>query len=861
MAQAKKMGLATATLIGINSMVGAGIFTAPALLAYNVGPAALVTYLCAIVAVACMGLSFARLAQLFPEEGSFYVYTKQWAGHTVGMVAAWVYAIGILTAMGLLAERAGTYLGDYFPDTAPKLLSLLVIAALTVLNLATTQLARASQYVSICCTIFPLLTITVLCLIHGDWENFTPFAPYGWAPALAAGPDIIFGFFGFESIPGIFPLVENAKKNVPRALMIAILGVSAVYFLFIASIFLAIPAGLFSSPGTPLSHPLEELFPQYPWLVSMVHASITLSFISVLNAIIYYMSTLIQSLVLKMNRKISRSMAVIGVSAFITLANLSLKTLGQFFAVVSVFILFSFVSSFITLVKIRAERTVPTFVALGSSLIIFGSAVLRLVMGVLFIVVLVQAPELKAYTNAAAYDPLPLYSSNNPHEFLYTMRKDEKRGLIPDMNHERINFTASFFAQRATHAKDFQDKAVDIGSIRGNWNMFGLLYNRCSNSDFISTLTATPFFLPCTPSCTSPIPTGTFQFGDPNAFVGLENYAFGPTLGKVTVPLEYRKIGARFEAAINIVEDLCLVKAQIGIGDIHQILTPSAFVDLSGTTVGSDTAATAANIQVTSTTLTGTDALRKVTTAFGLDVTNYKKAGMEDLRGQIIFRHAFPVNYGRDDTWPRFLFMPFVQLYGCLGLSERVDPSRVFAVPFGNNGHNSWAFNGGLSFDFEDSLELVVEGGGTYFSSERICNFRVPTHQLQSGIFPCTATVIYKPAPTWHFLATIFARRFIDRLSGHVQFVLLNHFEDCITLCSQTGHNQVCGEPTSTGVTQNLLTCLLAPRTKWDVKQIIIGLNYEISPYMTLGALWQAPLKVHGAPNTNTIVASFIANF
>ena len=204
MAHAKKMGLATATLIGINSMVGAGIFTAPAILAYSVGPVALVTYLCAIVAVACMGLSFARLAQLFPEEGSFYVYTKQWAGHTMGMVAAWVYAIGILTAMGLLAERAGTYLGDYFLDMSPNILSLLVIAALTALNLVTTQLARASQYVSICCTIFPLLTITVLCLIHGTWANVTPFAPYGWAPAVAAGPDIIFGFFGINYLLEIF---------------------------------------------------------------------------------------------------------------------------------------------------------------------------------------------------------------------------------------------------------------------------------------------------------------------------------------------------------------------------------------------------------------------------------------------------------------------------------------------------------------------------------------------------------------------------------------------------------------------------------------------------------------------------------
>jgi APA family basic amino acid/polyamine antiporter len=385
MAHTKKMGLSTATLIGINSMIGAGIFTAPALLAQTVGPAALATYLFVIFAVTCMGWSFARLAQRFPEEGSFYLYTKQWAGHNVGMIAAWMYVFGILTAMGLLMERAGTYLQDYFPAYTVTTLGVSALAVLVGLNLISARIAQASQYIAICCTAFPLLAITILCLWNGNWANLTPVAPYGWMPALLASKEVIFGFFGFEGIPGIFPLVENPTKNVPRALMIAILSVSAIYFLFIFSIFLAIPSSMFTEPGMPLSHPLRELFPNLPWLVTLVHASMTISFMSVLNAVIYYVATLVRSLFKKMKTSvvkqavtkqwINEKSSLLFVGAIILSSNLALKTLSQFFAAVSVCILFSFLSSFITLMTIKSERTVASIVAVATSSIIFGSAV------------------------------------------------------------------------------------------------------------------------------------------------------------------------------------------------------------------------------------------------------------------------------------------------------------------------------------------------------------------------------------------------------------------------------------------------------------------------------------------------------
>ncbi|MEX2437693.1 MAG: amino acid permease, partial [Candidatus Babeliales bacterium] len=137
----QKIGLATATIVGMNAMIGAGIFSVPAIMASEVGPAGILTYIFVIIAVWFMAQSIARVAQLYPEAGSFYTYTKPWAGHTGGLIAAFSYITGLLIAMGLLAKFAGIFLAWYFPTLSPFTLGLCTLGALTLLNIVGVSLS------------------------------------------------------------------------------------------------------------------------------------------------------------------------------------------------------------------------------------------------------------------------------------------------------------------------------------------------------------------------------------------------------------------------------------------------------------------------------------------------------------------------------------------------------------------------------------------------------------------------------------------------------------------------------------------------------------------------------------------------
>jgi amino acid transporter len=372
----QKIGVATATIIGMNAMIGAGIFSAPAKLLSYVGPAGILTYLFVVLAVWCMALSFARLGQLFPKEGSFYIYAKQWGGHYAGLVSSGSYLIGILIAMGLLLQLAGIYLHDYIPMVSAYVLGLMALALLVIVTMVGGVATRSLQIIALCCTTIPLLLITVMCFSKATTANLVPFAPYGFTNVLRATQALIFGFFGFESVASLFALVENPQRNVPRALSYALLFVSIIYFLFIFSIILAVPSSALTNTGVPLSHVLTQLFPTQTWLITAIHFSITASFLSVLNAMLFATSSLFLSLLKTMHISTTKGSFITPITApvlmglFIAGSYSLFQNIDLFFNFTALFVIVAFVTAFITLFTVR--QTTAHFIQTIAGLLTAG---------------------------------------------------------------------------------------------------------------------------------------------------------------------------------------------------------------------------------------------------------------------------------------------------------------------------------------------------------------------------------------------------------------------------------------------------------------------------------------------------------
>lgn len=385
----QKIGVSTATIVGMNAMIGAGIFSITSLLASNVGPAGILTYVFAFVAVWFMAQSIARVAYLWPQEGSFYNYAKQWGGHKMGLLSAGAYLVGLLIAMGLLCRIGGVYLHEVFPAICAHNWGIIALVALVILNIAGVVLSEVGQYILIVCTVFPLVTATAMCLSKIDLTHITPFMPYGPMSIIQGTKVAIFGLFGFECVASLFNIVENPEKNVPKALQYSLILVGFIYLLFISSIILSIPLSTFSE-GSNVTIPqaLKVIFPNSRFVLTCINISILSAILGTVHSMIWSASELMLSYFgflksnfmqkLIKNNTINQKVTVLlcGLAIFTGFSTIS--NMHVFFSMTDVALIFAFITAMIPLLYKKSEwksgQNIKTILGLITALVIFGVA-------------------------------------------------------------------------------------------------------------------------------------------------------------------------------------------------------------------------------------------------------------------------------------------------------------------------------------------------------------------------------------------------------------------------------------------------------------------------------------------------------
>ncbi|MBI2352909.1 amino acid permease [Candidatus Dependentiae bacterium] len=391
----KKINTTTAIIIGMNAMIGAGIFSLTCALASHVGPAGIITYLFSFLAIWFMANSLARVAYLYPQEGSFYIYAKQYGGHSWGLFVAGSYISGMLMAMGLLCKFSGIYLHQSFPQMSAYLLGLITLFVLTIANLLGLVLSQWGQYLLIICTVFPLLTTTALCLSKINFANLSPFIPYGPLSIITTTKIAVFGFFGFECTTSLFNILENPEKNISKAVTGSLLAVGIIYFLFILSMILSIPMTVFqSNENITITDALRTIFPHNTFILHCINFSIISAIIGTIHSMIWASSELLLSYVkflnITTNRFISHRAIVIFIFFIILLAYIVIENYEIFFSLIAVLVIFSIIASIVPLLLLKNEwksgKNIYTIIGLLLGLVIFSVAVETLVKNVIKII-------------------------------------------------------------------------------------------------------------------------------------------------------------------------------------------------------------------------------------------------------------------------------------------------------------------------------------------------------------------------------------------------------------------------------------------------------------------------------------------
>jgi hypothetical protein len=452
------------------------------------------------------------------------------------------------------------------------------------------------------------------------------------------------------------------------------------------------------------------------------------------------------------------------------------------------------------------------------------------------------APTCRGYLSTySRNDPWPVYTSLDPHTFLYT------RELQPYMGEEAVSknpqyfgFSLSAFGQNACKGKGYINTTdscdtlvpIELGDLQGKWSLVGMLFGQRPDGVAALPPTLNTAFQDLFPGQE----WGTVDY-DPTIWDRCMAFAF------VSFPLKYRKRGARFEFDFRIIDDIGLI-VQGGVSDICQVVNKT----MSDANDGCSATCACCPLDTSKQTLAKADLICKydeIAQELCLDLGIFHNFSFEDVRFIGYWRRAYESNRDRE-TWPHFLTIPFLTVGGSIAAGKEKKSNKVFGLPFGNDGHNSIGATAGIDINFVETISIGGEAGVTHFFKHDVCGMYVPTSPYQYHIFPFATDVTVEPGLNWHCGVKMLAYQFLDRLSCYFQYMIITHREDCIKL--------KCSDPA-------FLPCVLEKRSCWQTQLANIGLNYDISPYMSLGFLWQAPLSQKASYRTSTGLFTFSAAF
>lgn len=266
---AKKIGLFSAIGLGISAIMGSGWLFAPYKASVIAGPADILAWIMGGLVLCLLGLCFSEIATIYPKRGLSAIipvlsHNKYFAFPFA--IANW---LGIVAVIPLEADATIQYLMTIIPSIEPYLFqhnqltlngdmfSIVLVILFSLVNYwGVSTLVKTNNVFAVIKVLIPI-TIGIAIISAGfHWENFstphhpakgaTAFIPYGYQSIFAAllSSGIVVAFNGFQTVISFASEVQNPKRNIPLAVIIAILFCMGIYILLQVAFIGAVPANM-----------------------------------------------------------------------------------------------------------------------------------------------------------------------------------------------------------------------------------------------------------------------------------------------------------------------------------------------------------------------------------------------------------------------------------------------------------------------------------------------------------------------------------------------------------------------------------------------------------------------------------------
>lgn len=253
-------------------MIGSGWLFSPYISAQMAGGNALISWIIATIFMLFIALPLCELGTMFPVSGGMSNYPTYTHGKEVGFLFAWTSWLSYVVMTPIEIQAILQYSSHFFPSLIMSSTDTLVlsplgyVAAVSIMlfvvmlnSYGIKLLAECNKYASLIKFILPSIAIVALLHSAPDLSNvsLTLGDKKSWVnifSALSAG-GVVFAFTGFQNGLVLAGEVKNPQRNIPIAILGAVLIGFVLYFMLQLSFIAAVPQKYLAHGWSGLSYP------------------------------------------------------------------------------------------------------------------------------------------------------------------------------------------------------------------------------------------------------------------------------------------------------------------------------------------------------------------------------------------------------------------------------------------------------------------------------------------------------------------------------------------------------------------------------------------------------------------------------
>lgn len=223
------------TCIGVNAIVGSGVYLFPGKLSAELGALSIASWLLTGALCLPLAFTFAALGRMETRSGGAFRYAQRAFGSQVGFVVGWCAWVTSVLSWAAVASGVPRYLGQFVPALGSGVLahvaSGLIVLGLGGLNIVGVKPGARLTDVLTIGKLVPLVLFVVLGLFAVRFDRVAVGSVDNWEALPAMALMTMFAYQGFEVVGIPAGEVRDPRRAVPRAVVLSVLSAALLYAL------------------------------------------------------------------------------------------------------------------------------------------------------------------------------------------------------------------------------------------------------------------------------------------------------------------------------------------------------------------------------------------------------------------------------------------------------------------------------------------------------------------------------------------------------------------------------------------------------------------------------------------------------